>query len=390
MSHDVFISYSSHDKAVADAACVALEAAGIRAWIAPRDIMPGTEWGEAIIEAINHCRVVVLIFSANANDSPQIRREIERAVSKGIPIIPLRIEDIAPARSLEYFIGTVHWLDALTPPLEAHLRRLVESVKALLQIDPTPPRIVPPQGAPSSAPALGHRPGKGMMVLGLLVAVAAVGAGGWWYIAAKPPASAPALSQPPGGTVSSAAIDPALVGTFAHDAVIDDYDWRFVLSVAANGTYHLVITQAEAGTYSGTDGAYRTVGAKTGRVRTGTYRAISSSAIAVTNGAGTTTVFRPARPIPPLDPANPVMLGTWQASTIQNGLTWLLTIQNNPDKTYKFLAKTEDNGNCTFARGQWNTISAITGQSSSGTYQVIDAHDVEITGPAGPAVWHRQ
>jgi hypothetical protein len=136
MSHDAFISYSTHDKATADAACAALEASGIRCWIAPRDIMPGAEWGEAIIDAINHCRVLILIFSANANESPQIRREVERAVSKGVPVIPLRIQDIAPTRSLEYFIGTVHWLDALTPPLETHLRRLVETVKTLCRSIP--------------------------------------------------------------------------------------------------------------------------------------------------------------------------------------------------------------------------------------------------------------
>jgi hypothetical protein len=80
--------------------------------------MPGREWGAAIIEGINESRVMVLVFSAHANDSPQIRREAERAVHKGIAIIPLRIENIVPTQSLEYFIGTVHWLDALTPPME--------------------------------------------------------------------------------------------------------------------------------------------------------------------------------------------------------------------------------------------------------------------------------
>ena len=155
MSHDAFISYSSHDKAAADAACAALEASGIRCWIAPRDITPGSEWGEAIIDGINKIRALILIFSGSANDLPQISRKVERAVHKGIPIIiPLRIEDIAPTRSLEYFIDTVHWLDALTPPLEAHLRRPVDSVKALLQIDPAPPQIV------SRRPSLPLRPGR--------------------------------------------------------------------------------------------------------------------------------------------------------------------------------------------------------------------------------------
>ena len=158
MAHDVFISYSSLDKAVADAACAALEACGIRCWIAPRDIIPGKEWGDAIVEAINASKALVLIFSASANKSPQIRREVERAVHKGLPIVPLRIEDIAPTRSLEYFIGSVHWLDALTPPVESHLRRLAEAVRALLQIDPDRPPLVPPGVVPlSGRPVLGRR-----------------------------------------------------------------------------------------------------------------------------------------------------------------------------------------------------------------------------------------
>jgi hypothetical protein len=36
---------------------------------------------------------------------------------------------------MEYFLGAIHWLDALTPPLEKHLQQLAEAVKALLQID---------------------------------------------------------------------------------------------------------------------------------------------------------------------------------------------------------------------------------------------------------------
>jgi hypothetical protein len=57
MAFDVFISYSTKDKLAADATCAALEAAGVRCWIAPRDIMPGAEWGAAIVKALDHCRV---------------------------------------------------------------------------------------------------------------------------------------------------------------------------------------------------------------------------------------------------------------------------------------------------------------------------------------------
>jgi TPR repeat protein len=132
LTHDAFISYPREDKAAADAACATLETAGIRCWIAPRDILPGAEWGATIVDAIDHSAVMVLIFSTNANDSPQIRREVEHAVDKGVMIVPVRIDRAEPMRSLAYFMAGVHWLDALTPPLEHHLQALAISIKAFL------------------------------------------------------------------------------------------------------------------------------------------------------------------------------------------------------------------------------------------------------------------
>ena len=132
MAHDVFISHSAKDKVTADAVCAMLESEGIRCWIAPRDVLPSMEWGEAIIDAIEECRIMVLVFTANANESPQIRREVERAVNRGVAILPVRIEDVLPGKGLEYFIGNVHWLDALNPPLEAHLKSLAGTIKILL------------------------------------------------------------------------------------------------------------------------------------------------------------------------------------------------------------------------------------------------------------------
>jgi len=41
MAHDVFISHSAQDKAIADAVCAALENAAVRCWVAPRDVQPG-------------------------------------------------------------------------------------------------------------------------------------------------------------------------------------------------------------------------------------------------------------------------------------------------------------------------------------------------------------
>ena len=152
MAYDVFISHSSKDKVTADAVCARLEAGGIRCWVAPRDIRPGDDWGEAIINAIRECRVMVLIFSENANQSQQIKREVNRAVDRGIPIIPFRIENVMPTGAMEYSISTAHWLDAFTPPLESHIAFLAQSVQTLLR-DPNAPPETLAQAGPGHPPA---------------------------------------------------------------------------------------------------------------------------------------------------------------------------------------------------------------------------------------------
>jgi hypothetical protein len=132
MAHDVFICYSSQDKAVADAVCATLESRKIRCWIAPRDVLPSIPFAEALIDGINNSRLMVLVFSKNSNQSPQVMREAERAVNKGIPILPFRIEDVALSKSMEYFLSAPHWLDALTPPMEKHLQKLADTVATIL------------------------------------------------------------------------------------------------------------------------------------------------------------------------------------------------------------------------------------------------------------------
>ena len=151
MQYDVFISYSSLDKNVADAICSKLENNGIRCWIAPRDILPGKEYGEAIIGAIVDCNIMLLVFSVHANESPQVRREVERAVSKGKVIIPFRIEDILPTKAMEYALSNTHWLDAMTPPLENHIARLIDIIYKLLNMEDSTIVTPPQQPKPVSA-----------------------------------------------------------------------------------------------------------------------------------------------------------------------------------------------------------------------------------------------
>ncbi len=156
--YDVFISHSQKDKAVADAVCAALEQSRVRCWMAPRDIPAGKTWASAIIAGIEESQVMVLVFSADSNNSEQVLREVERAVAKSVVILPFRIDDTAMSKDMEYFLSARHWLDALAQPLEAHLEHLVKRVRGLLEeqrdIKPTPAAATPdkPAPEPSGAP----------------------------------------------------------------------------------------------------------------------------------------------------------------------------------------------------------------------------------------------
>ena len=132
MPHDLFVSYSQPDREAAFALVQQLEARGIKVWIAPRDVSPAADWAAEIIDAISSARLMVLVFSASSNDSGQVRREVERAVHKQLPILPFRLEDVLPSKSLEYFLSTQHWMDAFPPPLEPHIARLCDYLDTAL------------------------------------------------------------------------------------------------------------------------------------------------------------------------------------------------------------------------------------------------------------------
>jgi predicted ATPase len=98
------------------------------------------------MQGLEACRIMILVFSEHANDSDHVQREVAKACSSGLAVIPFRIKDVLPNQSLSYFLDTVQWLDASAPPLQKHLGTLSERVKKLL-VDGTTRRLPPRPGA---------------------------------------------------------------------------------------------------------------------------------------------------------------------------------------------------------------------------------------------------
>lgn len=156
MGHEVFISYATADKPVADAVCHALEEVGVRCWVAPRDLEPGRPYARCIMEAIEASSLMLLIFSQAANESDHIAREVELAARERKPLLPVRVAEVLPNQELVYFLGRAHWLDAFTPPVERHFGALIAAVRRLVErgSDSAP-------AVPLASPSLPPRPVAG-------------------------------------------------------------------------------------------------------------------------------------------------------------------------------------------------------------------------------------
>jgi hypothetical protein len=159
MTRDAFISYSNADAEPAEQIRQALESRGVKCWIAPRDIPAGQTWASAIVTGIEESHVVVVLISAAANHSRQMPREVEIADAKHRGVLPVRIENVALASDLEFFLGNRQWIDVFPGPIMAHADRLAAAV-ASLRVTPPPLQSHPMAPSLSAASLSAARPGR--------------------------------------------------------------------------------------------------------------------------------------------------------------------------------------------------------------------------------------
>ena len=134
--YDVFVSYSTKDKNVADAVVATLEKNNIRCWYAPRDIKPGSDWGKAVADAIKASKLFLLIFSVNSDRSQRVLDEVNYAITNELTVLPFRIENLKPNNALMLHLSTRHWLDAYETSWEEYLNKLKNTVVSNLLAEP--------------------------------------------------------------------------------------------------------------------------------------------------------------------------------------------------------------------------------------------------------------
>jgi hypothetical protein len=132
VDNDAFVSYASQDAAVAKAVVENLEQHGIKCWIAPRDVTPGSHYADESVRVIDDTKVLVLVLSEYTVASAHVGREIERAASKRRRIIGLRTDAAPLTRSFEYFLRESQWIHVAALGMPAALTKLTQAVEQRL------------------------------------------------------------------------------------------------------------------------------------------------------------------------------------------------------------------------------------------------------------------
>jgi len=224
MKHDVFISFSSDNTDIANKVVDVLEESGeIKCWIANRDIVPSANYAEQLVEAIESCKLLLLILSEKSNRSPQVAREIERAGSKGIPILPLRIEDVVLSKSMEYFISSHHWLDAYEGEIEKYFPALITAVKSSILGKESPPK-----GTDEGTRKLRRKTAKGIgpqKIFGGAVALTVIALIFFYFRSDRGTPNIETNSTAP--TIAQQSQTPATPAASSQDALIQELAQRF-------------------------------------------------------------------------------------------------------------------------------------------------------------------
>jgi CRP-like cAMP-binding protein len=131
--HRVFISYSRKDAAFVRKIVAGLEEQGVSVWLDQFHIPPGVNWDDAIDEALNMCRAMLLVLSPAAMASEAVKSEWKYFQGHlNRPVVPVRYQNCdIPYRHL----ANLQHIDFISQGYEAAFSQLVDALQAALSTE---------------------------------------------------------------------------------------------------------------------------------------------------------------------------------------------------------------------------------------------------------------
>lgn len=256
-TRDVFLCHASKDAEAASALVAALERDGVSCWIAPRDVVAGALYADSIVRAINSTKVLVLLLSEAAVESKHVGKEIERAASKGHPIVTIRLDAVSLPPAFEYFLSESHWLDASVGNVDSVVEAVAQGVRSLGGTPASPASAQP-------VPGKSANPSGRWLKAGVLGALAAALVAAWWLMAAG--------SRGAAGHLASASPKDKSIAVLPFDDLSEKKDQGYfadglseeVGNVLSRIPELRVIGRESAFKFKGSEADPRTVGAQLG------------------------------------------------------------------------------------------------------------------------------
>ena len=128
---DVFISYRHVNRAVADRLYMFLEERHVTAWYDAL-IAPGADWRDAIVGHLSQAKVMVILLSATALQSDDLKKELAVADQENVPLLGVRLENVTPRDAFAYELARGNWFDVFGDP-ETRLVELADFLEGLVR-----------------------------------------------------------------------------------------------------------------------------------------------------------------------------------------------------------------------------------------------------------------
>jgi TIR domain len=145
---DVFLSYSSADRARAEELARALQAEGISVWW-DRHIPPGRTYQDVISSALRDSSVVVVLWTHEAVGSSWVRDEAQEGLDRG-RLVPVLLDDVAPPLGFRQ-VESAHLESWTTGQPDSEFDDLVRAIREATRAAPPASQPVARKATPSVA-----------------------------------------------------------------------------------------------------------------------------------------------------------------------------------------------------------------------------------------------